>query len=127
MERVKNQLLKKIVFTLKSYTISIAELEEEKVKIPLKMTCDNLSIFNRFCYWSRNSLSFLTHQNRRFRVSYKYQRGMLRRRSSVIMRQQSSSSLKLLGRFTSNLVCSILVTVNLLMSFQLAPFRGQHS
>jgi hypothetical protein len=33
--------------------------------------------------------------------------------ASVVMRQQSSSSLKLLGRFTSNLVCSILVTITL--------------
>jgi hypothetical protein len=33
--------------------------------------------------------------------------------ASVIMRQQSSSSLKLHDRFTSNLVCSILVTVTL--------------
>jgi hypothetical protein len=32
---------------------------------------------------------------------------------SDVMRQQSSSSLKLLGRFTSNLVCMILVTVTL--------------
>jgi hypothetical protein len=33
--------------------------------------------------------------------------------ASVVMRQQSSSSLKLLDRFISNLVCSILVTVTL--------------
>jgi hypothetical protein len=34
-----------------------------------------------------------------------------RRSSSAVMRQQSSSSLKPLDRFTSNWVCSILVTV----------------
>jgi hypothetical protein len=33
--------------------------------------------------------------------------------ASVVMRQQSSSSLKPLDRFTSNLVCGILVTVKL--------------
>jgi hypothetical protein len=39
-----------------------------------------------------------------------HQMGMVRRPSSVVMRQQSSS-LKPLNRFTSNLVCSFLVTV----------------
>jgi hypothetical protein len=56
---------------------------------------------------------FLAHHSRRLKVSYKYQRGMLQRPSSVVMCQQLSSPLTLLGRFTSNLVCIILVTVTL--------------
>jgi hypothetical protein len=42
------------------------------------------------------------------------------------MRQKSSSSLELLGRFTSNLVCSILVTVTLKFAHVIAigPFKG---
>jgi hypothetical protein len=46
--------------------------------------------------------------------------------ASVVMRQQSSSSLKLLGRLTSNLVCSILVTVTLEFAhvISIGPFKG---
>jgi hypothetical protein len=42
------------------------------------------------------------------------------------MRQQWSSSLKLLDRFTSNLVCSILVTVTLEFAhvIPIGPFKG---
>jgi hypothetical protein len=46
--------------------------------------------------------------------------------ASIVMRQQSSSPLKLLGRFTSNLVCSILVTVTLEFAhvISIGPFKG---
>jgi hypothetical protein len=42
------------------------------------------------------------------------------------MRQQSSSSLKPLGRFTSNLICSIIVTVTLEFAhvISIGPFNG---
>jgi hypothetical protein len=48
----------------------------------------------------------LAHQNRRFRVSYWYQRGMLRHHASTIIFFSETAG-------PSNLVSSILVTVTL--------------